>query len=217
MEAGSPFPPSLMPSISNRILLMSTNSLLREAFKQIDAVNSNDPRVIEHGGEHYPMELFLSDKRCDWVKRLSPDASPALLLAARCQHLKRWEIPRGTYPLGREGYLRWRTALKKFHAEQSALLLQRVGFSDEVIERVQQLNLKKDLGKDSECQVLEDALCLEFMEYQFDALIAETEEDKMIDIVQKTWKKMSASAHSEALGLTLSDRAQGIVKKALMS
>lgn len=194
---------------------MIDNPLLQQAFELFDQANSLDPRRIECGGETYPLELFFSQRRCDWVSSLQPDASAALLLAARSQHLRRWEIPRSTYPLGRPGYLKWRTELKSFHAQHSEEVLRSVGFSEQVIERVRQLNLKKDLGKDTECQVLEDALCLVFLEYQFDDLIAETEETTMVEIVRKTWAKMSEKAHQAALGLPLSDTAKSIVAKAL--
>lgn len=146
---------------------------------------------------------------------LQPDASEALQLASRCQHICRWEVPRSTQPMGRAGYLKWRAGLKKFHAEKSAGILRDVGYPEEVITRVQELNLKKNLKTDPDCQTIEDALCLVFLQYQFDALIADTDPEKMIRIVQKTWAKMSQQGHEAALKLDYSPEAQQVLKDSL--
>lgn len=194
---------------------MQNNSLLDSAFEKFDAVNGEDPRVWTVDSVDYPQELFFSERHTEWVKKLKPDASDALLLASRCQHICRWEIPRNSYPVGRAGYLKWRSDLKVFHAERAGELLEQVGYNGEMVNRVKELNLKKNLKSDPECQTLEDALCLVFMQYQFDDLIAGTEEGKMIKIVQKTWAKMSEQGHAEALKLDLSDAALAVVGKAL--
>ncbi|MEO1857804.1 MAG: DUF4202 domain-containing protein [Rubritalea sp.] len=185
------------------------------AIEIFDTTNAQDPRIWEVGGIAHPQELWFSERHTEWVKKLKPDASEALLLASRCQHICRWEVPRTTYPMGRPGYLKWRSDLKLFHADKAGELLKEVGYDDEIIARVQQLNLKKNLSTDSECQTLEDALCLTFMQYQFDDLIADTEERKMIKIVQKTWGKMSEQGHTEALKLDFSEESLAIVQKAL--
>ena len=194
---------------------MEKDALFEVAFEKFDAANSLDPRQWLDGGKSYPQECFFAEQHTKWVLKLDPDASEALLLASRCQHICRWEIPRKSYAMDRAGYLTWRSDLKKFHAEKSATILREVGIDEETISRVQQLNLKMNLRADPECQVLEDALCLTFMEYQFDALIADTEEDKMIKIVQRTWGKMSERGHAEALKLNLSGSALAVVQKAL--
>lgn len=194
---------------------MQDDSLFEQAMDVFDATNSQDPRMWEVGGVAYPQELWFSERHTEWVKKLAPEASEALLLASRCQHICRWEVPRNSYPMGRPGYLKWRSDLKMFHAEKAGQLLREVGYDDAVIARVQQLNLKKNLSSDSECQALEDALCLTFLEYQFDALIADTEEGKMIKIVQKTWGKMSEEGHAQALQLDLSAQGLAVVQKAL--
>ncbi len=138
-----------------------------------------------------------------WVERLAPNASEALRLAARCQHLRRWEIPRESYPAGRVGYLKWREDLKRFHAAEAGKILREVGYDDATIERVQKLNLKKLWPKDPEACALEDALCLVFLETQFDETLAKTGDEKMIEILQKTWRKMSPKAREIALGMKL--------------
>lgn len=166
-------------------------------------------------GEDYPQELFFSERHTAWVRALAPEASEALLLASRCQHICRWESPRSNYPMDRAGYLKWRSDLKFFHADKAAKVLEEVGYDAQTIARVRSLNLKKGIKSDPECQILEDALCLTFMQFQFDALIADTEPEKMVRIVQKTWAKMSEQGHTEALKLDLSEAALAVVQKAL--
>lgn len=180
-----------------------------------DAANAQDPNRIELDGELHPKELVLAKRLGDWVLALAPEASEALQLASRCQHICRWEVPRSSEPMGRAGYLKWRAGLKKFHAEKSAEILSEVGYPEKMINRVQELNLKKNLKSDPECQVIEDALCLVFLQYQFDALIEDTDPEKMMRIVQKTWAKMSAQGQEMALKLNYSAQAQEVLNKSL--
>jgi hypothetical protein len=191
----------------------------RERFKRaiarFDEENSKDPnREIVDGVEH-PRELIYSEWLTDWVLRLCLDASEELRLAARCQHLRRWEVPRSSYPMTRVGYLQWREGLKKFHAQSAGEILKEVGYPEEIIKRVQNLNLKKDFPKDPETRVLEDALCLVFLEHQFTDLAAKTVEDKMINAVQKTWKKMTEQARAKALELPFGEKEKNLIEKAL--
>lgn len=186
-----------------------------EAIRRFDEENSRDPHREDAGGEEHPRELLYAKRLTDWVKRLAPEASETLLLAARSQHLCRWEIPRSSYEMTRTGYLRWRAELKEFHARKSAALLREVGYAEDVIAQVQELNRKKNLGRDPECQVLEDALCLVTLEFQLEELIAKTDPEKMVSILQKTWKKMSPRAHEEASKLAYSEKAAALLGKAL--
>ena len=151
----------------------------------------------------------------EWVFRLDSDASEAVKLAARCQHLCRWESPRSDYPEGRVGYLTWRKDLKIFHANKSEEILRKVGYGEATVQAVRQINLKIGLRHNSDVQLIEDALCLVFLDNQLDALIAKTTEDKMVSILQKTWSKMSERAHRKALALDLSEEASRLVSKAL--
>ena len=187
------------------------------AIAQFDLLNAQDPNHRLVDGEAVPFELFFANKMTDWVFQLDSNASEVVRLAARCQHLCRWEIPRSSYPEGRVGYLDWRKNLKSFHAKKSAEVLKEVGFDESSIERVRDINLKKDLKGDAEVQIIEDALCLVFIENQFDDLIAKTTDEKMISILQKTWNKMSDNAKKLASLLTLSDNAQRLLKLALNS
>jgi Domain of unknown function (DUF4202) len=193
---------------------MEFGARFQQVLRRFDDENARDPNLITIAGTVQPRELFYAQRLTEWVLRLCPEASEALQLAARCQHICRWMIPRNSYPMTRAGYLRWREELKRFHAQRSSEILREAGYPEEMIARVRELNLKKNLGEDPECQVLEDALCLETLQYQLGDLMDKTDPDKMVAILQKTWKKMSPAAWQEALGLTFSDREKDLLSKA---
>ena len=197
------------------MFVIENQSRFDEAIRRFDAANAADPNHELVDGVPHPRELLYAHRLTDWVLRLRPDASEALRLAARGQHLRRWESPRDRYPMDRAGYLRWRADLKKFHAEQSGAILREVGYGDDVIARVQALNLKKDLGKDPDCQVLEDALCLVFLQFQFTDLAAKTDDEKLVNAIKKSWAKMSAQGRAEALKLNYGERELALIKAAL--
>ena len=186
-----------------------------EALRRFDDENSRDPNVVTVDGVAQPYQLLYSKWVTDWVLRLCPASSEALLLAARSQHICRWTIPRKSYPMTRAGYLKWRADLKQFHAQKSAAILREVGYAEDVVARVRELNLKENLANDSECQTLEDALCLVTLQHQFTDLIGKTETEKMVSILQKTWKKMSPAAREQALALELSEPGEGLLQRAL--
>jgi Domain of unknown function (DUF4202) len=185
------------------------------AIARFDQDNAADPNVERARGASEPRELFFAKKLTEWVLKLCPDASEELRLAARCQHLRRWEIPRSSYPMTRAGYLQWRTALKKFHAEKSGEILRAVGYPDDLILRVQNLNLKKNFPADPDSRVLEDALCLVFLQYQFADLAAKTADDKVINALKKSWAKMTAAARAEALKLSYGEHGKALLDEAL--
>jgi hypothetical protein len=185
------------------------------ALRRFDAENSRDPETETADGTSHPRELLYAQRLTDWVLRLCPDASEALRLAARCQHICRWEIPRPSYPPTRAGYLQWRAALKKFHAQKAGDILRETGYPDELIRRVQDLNLKKHFPDDPESRVLEDALCLVFLQFQLAGLAAKTAEDKVVNALQKSWAKMTEAARAEALKLNLGDREKALLTRAL--
>jgi hypothetical protein len=187
----------------------------REAIRRLDEANSADPNKVSIDGETVPYELFYAQRLTEWVERLSPSASPALLLAARGQHICRWMIPRSSYPMTRAGYLKWRTDLKQFHAKKSGQILTESGCSQDLITRVQELNLKKNLGHDPELQILEDALCLVTLQYQLTDLVRKTDPEKMVSILQKTWKKMSSQARDQAIQLSYPEDQQKLLSEAL--
>lgn len=177
--------------------------------------NSRDPNPEMADGVPHPRELLYAQRLTDWVLRLCPDASEELRLAARCQHICRWEIPRASYPLTRAGYLKWRADLKKFHAQKAGEILQAAGYDDETVRRVQELNLKKNFPNDTEGRVLEDALCLVFLQFQFADLAAKSDDDKMINALQKSWQKMTGAARAEALKLEFGPREKALLQRAL--
>ena len=181
------------------------------ALLRFDAENSRDPNLEESR----PRELLYAQRLTNWVLKLCPNASEELHLAARCQHICRWEIPRGSYPMTRPGYLKWRADLKKFHAQKSGEILHEAGYDEESICRVQDLNLKKNFPNDLEALVLEDALCLVFLEFQLANLAAKTAEDKTINALQKSWEKMTEAARAEALKLNYGAREKVLLQRAL--
>lgn len=185
--------------------------MFQKAIARFDAENSRDPN-LEDGR---PRELLYAERLTQWVEKLAPAASEILRLAARCQHICRWESPRENYPMTRPGYLKWRAELKKFHAEKSGTVLREVGYDEETIRRVQDLNLKKNFPADPECRVLEDALCLVFLEFQFAALAAKSDDEKMINALKKSWVKMTAPARAEALKLHFGEREKNLITRAL--
>jgi hypothetical protein len=187
----------------------------QEAIRRFDEANSADPNTVTVDGKPVPYELFYAQRLTEWVERLCSSASPALILAARCQHICRWMIPRSSYPMTRAGYLKWRTDLKQFHAKKAGQILAESGCSLDLAARVQELNLKKNLGQDEELQVLEDALCLVTLQYQLTDLIRKTDPDKMVSILQKTWKKMSSQGRDEALRLPYTEDQKSLLSQAL--
>ncbi|HEU0010650.1 MAG TPA: DUF4202 domain-containing protein [Verrucomicrobiae bacterium] len=185
------------------------------ALRRFDEENARDPNTELVAGVPRPRELVYAERLSDWVLRLKPDASEALRVAARCQHLCRWMIPRSRYPMDRAGYLRWRTELKKFHAEKAGAILREVGYGAELVGQVQALNLKKDFPRDPDSRVLEDALCLVFLQFQFADLASKTDADKMLNALRKSWQKMTEPARAEALKLPFAPREKALLEQAL--
>lgn len=185
------------------------------ALRRFDEENARDPNVETVDGVAHPRELLYAQRLTEWVLKLSPEASESLRLAARCQHLCRWLIPRSSYEMTRAGYLKWRADLKVFHAKKAGEILREVGCDETTISRVQALNLKKNFPNDAESRVLEDALCLVFLQYQFAELAAKTDDEKMINALQKSWRKMTPSAHAWALKLSYGAREKALIERAL--
>ncbi len=185
------------------------------ATAAFDAANAEDPNTEMDGSAPRPRELVDAERLSGWIDRILPDAPEALRLAARCQHLERWRIPRSDYPEGRAGYLRWRTALSRFHADQAERILRRVGYDDETIAEVRRINVKQGLRSDPLVQAMEDALCLSFLQHELEAFAGKHEPDKVVSILQKTWKKMSPRARELAGGLALAPTVAALVERAL--
>lgn len=191
------------------------SQLFERAIQRFDEENSRDPNSEMADGKAEPRELVYARRLSAWVDKLSPQASEVLRLAARCQHICRWTIPRDSYEMTRPGYLKWRSDLKKFHATKAGEILREVGYPAEIITKVQDLNLKKNFPRDSESQVLEDALCLVFLQFQFSELAAKTDDEKMINALRKSWGKMSEAGRAQALLLDYTPKEKELLSKAL--
>lgn len=197
---------------------MTEESLkFKSAIEAFDAANEADPKLVEVKGKPWPKELLYGHQMSEWMDRFAPDASEALRLAARCQHIRRWEIPRDSYPRDRVGYLKWRTELKHMHAHIAGEILERAGYEEVMIARVQSLLKKERLKSDPETQSLEDVACLVFLENWFADFAKQHDPDKVVDIVAKTWKKMSPAGHEAALEMAhkLPGDALALVQRAL--
>jgi len=188
---------------------------LRKALAAIDDANAGDPHTILVRGRRRPKEQAHAELVSEWISVLAPDASEALQLAGRAHHLRRWEIPRADYSDGREGYLRWRRAAHDLHAKRAAAILSEHGYDAASIRRVSDLLHKRGLARgDREAQVLEDALCLVFLETQYREIAERLSEEKLLDVTAKTLRKMSERAQRLALDLPLDPRDAAAIRRA---
>ena len=178
-------------------------SKLDQAIELIDAANSEDPNRESADGKEWPKELLYSHRMTDMLQRFTPEADDVAQIAMRAQHITRWKSPRDNYPMDRKGYHLWRTELYKFQADAACSLMEQVGYDEESVERVRAAIGKKSLRKNPDTQLLEDIAGLVFIEHYMQAFAdkhPEYDEPKWIDIILKTWKKMSEGAHQFALG-----------------
>ena len=196
---------------------MGFSDKLPQAFQRFDKANQQDPHTESFQGKAYPKELLYAIRMTAKLDDFAPNASGALKLTARSQHICRWEIPRESYEMNREGYLRWRQELKRFHVQKATVILKEVGYSTETIDKVSFLLAKKQLKKNEDTQTLEDVICLVFLEHYFEAFAKKHAEDKTILILQKTWRKMSKKGQEAALQLPLSKDSLDLVSKALQA
>ena len=187
----------------------SDSERFQRAIKAIDAANADDPFTLNVGGEELPKEQTHAEMMTRWVLELDGEASEELLLAARAHHIRRWMIPRSSFPAGRTAYLRWRRALHAVHAELTAAILEDCGYQRAEVERVAALVQKADLlqAGDSDAQTLEDALSLVFLDTQLEPLLDDLDERQLRRALSRTWRKMSPNGQSAARRLSLSDRA----------
>jgi hypothetical protein len=185
------------------------------ALDAFAAVSAQDPTREIVAGEARPRELVQSERLAAWVERLAPDATEALRLAARCQHIGRFRVPRSSYPEGRSGYLRWRSELSRRHAETAEGILAGLGYDPLTIEQLRAIVRKQNVSTNPEVQTMEDALCLCFLEYEFDEFAQRHSDEKLIAILRKTWRKMSPRARELAAALPLGARATALLTLAL--
>jgi hypothetical protein len=192
-----------------------SNERFGKAIAAIDAANADDPDTIIVRGAERPKEQAHAELMTERVLELDPDADDAQLLAARAHHLRRWSIPRSSFPDGRAGYLRWRTTLNRQHASDVGSILLAAGYDDATVERVQRIIRKEGLKTDAAAQTHEDALCLVFLETQLAELVDRLGDEKSVDVIAKTLRKMSHRAVEVALALPMDERSRADVLRAM--
>ncbi len=191
------------------------NQRLETVLVAIDAANAKDPNQVQLASGARPAELLYGERMSRALGLLYPEASEELQIAARGQHIERWTSPRNDFPQGREGYLRWRTALKAYHARRVAEIMTQCGYGEAAANRVGDLIRKRRLKQDPEVQALEDVVCVVFLEDYFADFARQHEEEKVLGILRKTWAKMSPIGQGAALDLKLSQAARYMLDKAL--
>jgi hypothetical protein len=183
------------------------------AIAAIDARNADDPNLV---GSR-PKELVHAEMVTGWVRRLTGNPGEALLLAARAHHVRRWEIPRASFPEGRIGYLQWRRTLQDHHAAELRKALVEAGYDGATIDRAEWILRKRDPAHDPDAQALEDALCLTFVETQLAEVGAKLGRDKTVNVLRKTFRKMSPRAIALAGELPLPEDARVSFAEALQN
>lgn len=192
-----------------------TNTKFQQASEWIDAENAQDPNVEIQESLSFPKELLYSNRMYAKLMDFQPNASEEVQIAAKAQHICRWKIARESFPMDRVGYLKWREELKKFHAKTTATILEKAGYNEEFIARVSFLIEKKLLKKDEETQLLEDVICLVFLEYYLSPFVEKHDTEKLKNIILKTWNKMSEKGHQAALQINYSPENLQLIKDAL--
>lgn len=194
---------------------MIESARFKKAIAAFDAYNLNDPNREAVDGSVVSKEVLYAQRMSDRLDDFYPDAPEYLKLAARCQHIGRWAIPRESYPKDKKGYLQWRNYLKSHHAKLAEQILIDCGYDQDIIEKVKSLLLKKGLHSNPDTQALEDVICLVFIEHYLDDFAEKHEPQKVVDILQKTLKKMSPRAIKEATQISVSDRIKILLQQAL--
>ncbi len=201
--------------------MTQTDELFNKAVALIDAANSDDPNTeTDADGKEVPKELLYSQRMTDMINRFIPDADDVAKLSVRGQHIQRWTSPRSDYPMNRKGYHLWRTRLYTFHADTTAALLEEAGYDEAFIARVKMAIGKKKLKTNSDTQIIEDIAGLTFLEHYMTAMyhnFPDYDEEKWIDIILRTWKKMSSGAHDFVLEgkITLPEALVPLILKAV--
>lgn len=194
---------------------MTNKSRLEKTLAAFDAANLQDPNTEIVDGKAVAKEWIYAQHMSDRLHQFCEAPSEALQLATRSQHICRWKSPRSDYPMDRSGYKKWRLDLAQLHGEIAGEIMAQEGYDESMITRVKDLLLKRSLKRDDEVQALEDVICLVFIEFYLEDFASKHDEEKLIDIIRKTWNKMSEKGHTAALKLPLSDAMLGLVGKAL--
>jgi len=186
-----------------------------QAVAAFDAYNAKDPNQEVVNGKSFPKEILYAQRMTDRLDQFAPGAKESVKLATRCQHIGRWEIARANYPMDKKGYMRWRSEETAHHAAIAEKILSDCGYDAETIEQVKSLVRKKELRSNADTQLLEDVVCLVFIEYYLEEFASKHESEKVIDIIRKTVKKMSPKAVESVSQLKLSGKIQSLLSKSL--
>jgi len=198
--------------------MISNTTRFQQALAKFDAANAQDPNQEMFEGKAYPKELIYAQRMTTMLQKFAPDASEAVQLAVRCQHICRWQKPRAEYPMDGVGYKQWRTNLYKFHGDTAGAIMREVGYDDEITGKVQALLRKEKLKVNPETQLLEDVVDLVFLQYylaDFVVKYSHYDEEKLLGILRKTWRKMSDRGHEAALKLNYTPEILAVIQKAL--
>ena len=193
--------------------MLSSN--FQPATEALKAAHLQDPTVEFIDSKSVPAEWLYTKRLLDCMRQVYPEASEKLMIAAYCQHLYRWEIKRSDYPEGRIGYYQWRNFLGDYQAKKAQTILKSSGYTDRFISEVLDILKKLNIHLLDEAQKLEDVVCLVFLEHYMNDFMQGRSEAQLIQIVRKTWGKMSDRAHHIALKLNLPEPTRRIVKQAL--
>lgn len=195
--------------------MSSTAVKFSSAIAAFDAYHERDPNTEPENGEAFPKELLYARRMTERLSQFAPDAEESVKLAARCQHIGRWEIPREKYAMDRKGYLQWRNDEKMHHARIAEKILVDCGYDAATIEAVKRLLLKKELYSNATTQLLEDVACLVFIEYYLEDFAGKHDDAKVIEILRKTLKKMSARGKETVKELSLSKKIRSLIGQAV--
>lgn len=201
-----------------KVTVTPSSPRLQAVIAEIDDANAHDPRQDIVAGGSRPRELVYSERMSECLSRLYPEATEALRIAARAQHICRWQVPRDKYPLGREGYNAWRSACRDHHATLASAILRRHGYADSEIAQVIKIIRKEQLKRDPESQALENVVGVVFVHHYLDAFVAahqDYDDAKLVDILRKTLRKMDPVGHAAALGLSLPAPTRRLIDMAL--
>lgn len=193
---------------------MLSTEQLEKAYAAFDSYNSFDPNKEKFKGVFYSKEFLYAARMTEKLKEYAPDSDEYVQLAVRCQHIGRWEIPRSSYPMNRVGYLQWRSQLALHHAQIAEKILTECGYAADTIEKVKFLLQKKQLHQNPDTQLLEDVICLVFVQYYLGPFAEMHEDQKVIDILKKTLKKISSRAIEEVVKIPVSGKVKTLIQKA---
>lgn len=196
----------------------NSSERLDAVFEKIDTANADDPRQVDVDGAAHPYEQLYSARMRETLMRVYPEASELLQIAAYAQHIRRWDIPRDEYPTGRDGYNKWRRAVREHHADEITKILSAEGYDENDIAHICHLIQKHQLKKDKESQALENVVAIVFLEHYWQDFANQHDDyddDKLVDIIAKTLKKMSPKGHKAALDLPLPQGTRDLIDKAI--